>query len=271
VAPKAEKVAEHSEAEVEKAKYPPFFWEGLPPEVGPEVVDEPADAPKEAERSEAEPEPAADLGSVIELLDEARKGADDRQKEKGPFALPVPVDGPVDVFDKALEAMNKQHAIIASVTGKAVIASWEPSSLDRAKVVIVYQTKDSFVLRYSNRRIPIQVKSANGDVETEWMPLAHWWLGHRNRRQYRGITFLPGGPEVVDGVLLNLWRGWACEPKQGDWQLIRRHIEEVLAGGNKEAGEYLIRWLAWSIQNPAKQAEVAVVLIGQRARARERW
>jgi hypothetical protein len=170
--------------------------------------------------------------------------------------------GPVVAFDKALEVMNKQHAIIASVTGKAVIASWEPSSLDQSKMVIVYQTKDSFVLRYSNRRIPIQVKGANGDVKTEWMPLAHWWLGHRDRRQYRGITFLPGGPEVVGGVLLNLWRGWGCEPKKGDWGLMRRHIEEVLAGGNREAGEYFVRWLAWSIQNPAKQAEVAVVLIG---------
>jgi hypothetical protein len=44
--------------------------------------------------------------------------------------------------------------------------------------------------------------------------------------------------------------------------LIRKHIEVVLAGGNKEFANYVIRWIAWAIQNPAAQAEVALVLIG---------
>ena len=43
---------------------------------------------------------------------------------------------------------------------------------------------------------------------------------------------------------------------------IRDHIETVLASGNAEFPRYLIRWIAWSIQNPDKQAEVALVLIG---------
>ena len=50
--------------------------------------------------------------------------------------------------------------------------------------------------------------------------------------------------------------------RQGDWSLIRKHIDEVIAGGNAEFAEYVIRWIAWSIQNPAAQAEVALVLIG---------
>jgi hypothetical protein len=49
---------------------------------------------------------------------------------------------------------------------------------------------------------------------------------------------------------------------KGDWELIRDHIKTVLANGNGGFFEYLIRWIAWSIQNPDKQAEVAVVLIG---------
>jgi hypothetical protein len=55
---------------------------------------------------------------------------------------------------------------------------------------------------------------------------------------------------------------WGVEPKAGDWSLIREHIEVVLASGNKEFADYIIRWIAWSIQNPAAQAEVALVLIG---------
>ena len=50
--------------------------------------------------------------------------------------------------------------------------------------------------------------------------------------------------------------------KAGDWSLIREHIEVVLAGGNEEFALYIVRWIAWSIQHPAAQAEVALVLVG---------
>jgi hypothetical protein len=61
-----------------------------------------------------------------------------------------------------------------------------------------------------------------------------------------------------------MWQGWGVVPKEGDWGLIRQHIEEVIAGGNAEFAEYVIRWIAWAIQNPAAQAEVALVLIGHK-------
>jgi ABC-type cobalamin/Fe3+-siderophores transport system ATPase subunit len=41
-------------------------------------------------------------------------------------------------------------------------------------------------------------------------------------------------------------------------------IETVIAGGNREFTDYIIRWIAWSIQNPDRQAEVALVLIGEK-------
>ena len=86
---------------------------------------------------------------------------------------------------------------------------------------------------------------------------------HRDRLQFRGVTFRPGGPNAVNECL-NLWQGWGVEAKAGDWGLIREHIEEVLAGGNEEFAEYIVRWIAWSIQNPAAPAEVALVLIGEK-------
>jgi energy-coupling factor transporter ATP-binding protein EcfA2 len=92
-------------------------------------------------------------------------------------------------------------------------------------------------------------------------PLGQWWLAHRDRLQFRGVRFQPGGPKVVNECL-NLWQGWGVEPKPGDWGLIRQHINEVAAGNNAEFAEYVIRWIAWAIQNPAAQAEVALVLIG---------
>jgi len=157
--------------------------------------------------------------------------------------------------------MNEQHAIIDNVGGKTVIASWEPSSLDPSRRVWVFQNKESFLLRYSNRFATIEISDMRGGSIRSQMPLGQWWLTHRDRRQYRGITFQPDAPKVVNECL-NLWQHWGCEAREGDWSLIRDHIEAVLADGNSELAEYIIRWIAWSIKNPGAQAEVALVLIG---------
>jgi len=164
-------------------------------------------------------------------------------------------------WDDLLTAMNKQHAIIDNVGGKAVIASWEPSSLDPTRLMVAFQNKESFLLRYSNRYATIEITTKRGAIAQAEVPLSQWWLTHRHRRQYRGITFWPGKGKVINECL-NLWRDWGCEAREGDWSLIRDHIETVLAGGNAEFADYLIHWIAWSIQNPDKQAEVALVLIG---------
>jgi hypothetical protein len=52
--------------------------------------------------------------------------------------------------------MNNQHAIIDNVGGKTVIASWEPSSLDPTRLIVAFQNKESFLLRYSNRCATIE-------------------------------------------------------------------------------------------------------------------
>jgi Family of unknown function (DUF5906) len=75
------------------------------------------------------------------------------------------------------------------------------------------------------------------------------------------VTFYPGGGAVVNGHL-NLWRGWGIEEKQGNWRPILAHIVHVICDGNRVFAQYLVRWIAWSVQNPALQAEVLVALIG---------
>jgi ABC-type cobalamin/Fe3+-siderophores transport system ATPase subunit len=159
--------------------------------------------------------------------------------------------------------MNEQHALIENVGNKTVIASWEPSPTNLNRRMLVFQGKDSFLLRYSNRLVSLEVADGIGGYKTLRLPLGAWWLSHRERRQHRGVTFRPAAPEVVSECL-NMWQGWGVVQKPGDWRLIRQHIEKVIAGGNAEFAEYVIRWIAWSVQNPAAQAEVALVLIGHK-------
>src|SRR6516165_9576533 len=183
--------------------------------------------------------------------------------EKGKTITVIPpAPAPAADLDDAIAAMNRQHAIIENVGGKAVIASWEPSTYNTGKLMVVFQNKESFLLRYSNRSIPVEVPSGKPGISAVVrMPLAQWWLGHRGRQQYRGITFRPGGPTVISECL-NLWQGWGVEPKPGNWSLIEEHIYHVIAGGNREFGDYVLNWNAWAIQHPDQQAEAALVLIG---------
>jgi len=171
---------------------------------------------------------------------------------------------PTRTTEAVLKVLNDRHAIIENIGSKTMISGWEPSALDPNRMEIVFQKRNDFLLRYSNQFVPSEyVDEQTGETKTRSTPLGQWWLGHRHRKQYRGVTFLPEAPAVVNDCL-NLWRGWGVTPVQGDWGLLREHLLEVIAGGNAEIGEYLIKWLAWIIQNPAHQAEVALVLIGEK-------
>ncbi len=106
-------------------------------------------------------------------------------------------------------------------------------------------------------------------TETDFMLLHHKstpaknWLKSSDRLTYRdGFVFDPSGAEHPHA--LNLWRGFATKPQEGDWSTIEYHVRQVLADGNTEHGDYILRWLAWLYQNPSKPAETAIVFRGGR-------
>jgi hypothetical protein len=70
-----------------------------------------------------------------------------------------------------------QHAIIENVGGKTVIASWEPSPIDLNRLMVVFQSKESFLLRYSNRSVWFDVPNKRGGGgHSESVALGPWWL-----------------------------------------------------------------------------------------------
>jgi hypothetical protein len=170
-------------------------------------------------------------------------------------------------LDQLLEALNSKHAVLDNVGGKTVISTWEPSPLDSGREILFYQTRRDIALRYENMSLDLEVPNGRGGWRIQSVPLAEWWFKHSGRAQYRTVVLAPGSDKVVQGPAgpcLNLWRSWGVEPKAGDWSLIGDHIVNVIASGNREFADYVFRWIAWSIQNPGRQAEVALVLIGEK-------
>jgi 8-oxo-dGTP pyrophosphatase MutT (NUDIX family) len=166
--------------------------------------------------------------------------------------------------EQVLAELNRDNAVVLD-GARTLILRFERDERDMGGerytyFVPTFLRPADFRLLYLNRRIEV---GRTKDDQPITIDLGRWWLNHRKRRQYRGVVFVPAGPAVIDGRL-NLWRGWGVEPAPGEWGLLRKHISEVLAAGDAAVDSYIIKWLAWAVQRPAEQAEVALVFIGDR-------
>jgi len=97
------------------------------------------------------------------------------------------------------------------------------------------------------------------EIDGKKQKLGDAWFSHPNRRQYIGLTFNP--KQTPEGYY-NIWRGFAVEPKQGDCSLYLKHLEENIANGDKEVYDYIIAWMAHTVQHPDVLVGVAIVMRG---------
>jgi hypothetical protein len=176
--------------------------------------------------------------------------------------VPVPDDLPAAArgLDQ-VELLNQKHAVIANYGGKSVELSWERWPVNPAIMVPTFQALADFRARYMHRFAEVET-----DRGTEKVAAGKYWLSHPARRTYDAVVFEPGeaDDEVLSGNRLNLWRGFAVTPKAGgSWRLLLRHIYRVLGAGDRQAGRYIVRWLAWTLQHPDRPAEAVLVFQGE--------
>lgn len=155
------------------------------------------------------------------------------------------------VLSPELLEMNEKYAVILDVGGKLKVARFS-RDYDTGRPSMSFQTPADIIQGFNNRLVDL------GDGKI--MPMGKWWLMNPMRRQYDEVVFDPSG--TAPSSLLNLWTGFGVDAKPGDWSLMRAHIRDIVAAGTDESAQYIIKWLAWSVQNPARPAEVALALIG---------
>lgn len=165
-----------------------------------------------------------------------------------------------------LRELNDTHAVLSNEGGKCRVLEFVemPTGVrGKTRLVPSLQSFEDIRNRYLHRKVKVgQDKDGNDRL----MPLGKWWLESGLRRQFHSLTFQPREGEVVgsgEKRRLNLWQGFAVKPEAGDWSLMRSHIREVLSGGDDALAQYIIRWMAWTVQNPDEPAEVALVFRGE--------
>ena len=85
-------------------------------------------------------------------------------------------------------------------------------------------------------------------------------MQHKDAPRAVGVTLDASTERFVDGEL-NLWTGFRHQPEKGEWPRLREHIETVICTKPEEAA-YVLKWCAWTLQNPVRASEVAVVMKG---------
>lgn len=167
--------------------------------------------------------------------------------------------------EKRLQEMNQKHAVIANYHGRPMILTPVRCEVT-GRMREDFMTPEAFAFMYCNQSIPISLPNGKDMI----LELGKWWTKHLKRREYPSVTFDPKSNErdqygaKVSNGLLNMWTGLGVEPKKGDWRRMKRHIYDVLSNKNPAQFKYLMRWLAWAVQNPDKPAEVAVVFKGKK-------
>jgi hypothetical protein len=100
-------------------------------------------------------------------------------------------------------------------------------------------------------------------IEGRSVPLATYWLSHKDARRYNTMVFAPPGSSAnIGDDDYNTWRGLAIKPAPGDWWLNRHHIREVICAGNEDHEKWMHNWIAALVQRPGQHGWVAPVLKG---------
>lgn len=168
------------------------------------------------------------------------------------YALRQIQRGREHTIDPLLEQYNTKFAIIENIGGKCMVVRYDDNFETKRSDLTLQGFGD-----FKNAR--------SGEVVVEGdkvIPAGKWWLEHPNHRKFERMVFAPG--IVTPSNVLNMWKGFAVESKQGDCELYLDHIKTNICSGNDEYYDYLINWMARAVQQPNTQGEVAVVLRGGR-------
>ena len=175
------------------------------------------------------------------------------------------------LIDTLLRLMNQDHAVVSvggstryihqktGPDGQPEIHFLHQRDMDTMYAAVLIRSKMSQSRAEKPRKgsfIRIRPKKTKFNKAQNAFALWSKWAG---RRQYAGIDMFPPPLKAPHGYF-NLWRGFAIEPRAGDWSLFREHLREKVCGGNEVVYDWLIDWMAQTLQEPGKKMGTAVAM-----------
>lgn len=158
---------------------------------------------------------------------------------------------PVKALRRELNIFRKTHAVI-NYSGRTFI-QWR----DTKEGLQFQQVADfhTYNARYVHN---IEYEDSKGVKRTREVSVSKEFIKDRYAKIFEGVEFAPG--ENSD-KWLNLWKGWKVTPQAGDVSKFLDLIASI-CDDDKACIEYLLNYLAHTIQQPSIKPEVAVVMRG---------
>jgi len=166
----------------------------------------------------------------------------------------------------AVFEMNKEYTFTMMGGISAQIARRITDPYDEGLYRWVFMSPQDFRVALDNEYINKRVVSgtgANRTMVTKETPAGTEWIGHPERRQKKdGIVCDPTGKDHE--TYLNVFPGWGVAPERGTWTKMRKHIQDIICGGDQKLFEWLLDWMAYPFLNLDSKAPtgVAPVLVG---------
>lgn len=148
-----------------------------------------------------------------------------------------------------LSDYNERFAIV-SLKGKFRIA--ETMGMEKGGPPTLFARED-FINFMETDTITIDNKRASK---------AKMWLANPRRRAYRGLDFVPGVEDT--SPILNLWTGWATEPKpEHSCRAWLDLLYYTVCGSDDATFSWVLHWFANILREPLNKPLTAPVLIGR--------
>lgn len=191
-----------------------------------------------------------------------KSGIDDFIQDYGEDAWIEELEDAVELrkIDSAVMALN-QH--VAWVEAEGMVYEFETAG---------WIQKNNFVngSKYSTRKI--MVPKASGDGLKEII-VATEWLRHELAQRYDDTVMNPSSNERLiekDGKrMLNIWKPLPSKP--GPVEPFLELTEMMAEGAPEDQRDFLLKLMAYKVQNPGTKIPIAPVLIGDEGTGKSLW
>ena len=171
------------------------------------------------------------------------------------------------IRDRNTRKFNSEHACVMK-DGKFRILNIELNPKNQATFHFIKKTD------FLDMHLTKILKIGNKEISA-----ANAWLKDPNKRAYwGGVYFYPVAYGANDPFIsdppdkrrFNTWTGLPIQPKEGNEQvekqleLIHNHIYQVICSGDEETFQYVMFWIAYTLQFPDRPAGIAIVLRGEK-------
>lgn len=135
---------------------------------------------------------------------------------------------------------------------------------------LVYSDIESFKNMNMHLFYDNVVQVSNNTTKTTRMQLTKSFLESHETRRLKGIIFDPSKNVNIHGKYLNLWKGFKYTPEKGDVKPFLDLLNEQV-NHNKNGAEYVLNYLAHSVQKPAEIPRTAIVFKGEQGTGKGTW